>query len=232
MKKWIFGLAVLALLSSCADFFTNSWGKNSGRDPTFEVTPSNVDRLLREYNGNTAASREILREIAGELEGNPNPALQAAAVKAAAQASGIATAALTDLGDLLAKDTNDPDAAYNFLNGIKGKTTGNDLTGISKDIVASLPVDTSSATPVFKGDFADKASSSDLTILVLALVLAESEKTPGGLDAYINKWTTPGGKTIDNNNNLTPSEKVIAAAVNKIAQKDKTLGPLIENLFK
>jgi hypothetical protein len=231
MKKWAFGLALAVLLSSCADFFTNSWGKNAARDPgTITVTSANVKELLRAAKGDTKTSRGILDKIAGQLKNNPNPALQAAAVTAANQAAGLGTAALDKLGKV---KTDDVDAFSTVLKEIQGGAEGSDLPGISNAITASLPTTVSGPDIVFAGDFVKNVSDSDLTMLTLTLVLAESEKA-GDFDTYINGWTTPGGKTIDTNSTtaLSPSEKVIAAAVNELAARPSSeLGGMLKDLL-
>jgi hypothetical protein len=229
MKKWIFALAVLVLLSSCADFFTNSWGKNSVRDPsTLNVTASNVKDLLKEAKGDTKTSRGILDKIAAQLKNNPNPnpTLQAAAVTAANQAGGLGMTVLDSLKDL---DVSNPTAFSTLLTGIQNKAKGNDLPGISDGIVDSLPVSNSGA-PVFEGNFADNVTDSDLTLLTLTLVLAEAEKS-NGFDNYIADWTSDA-KKIDGSTGLSDSEKVIAAAVNELASRpNNDLGKMLKDLL-
>jgi hypothetical protein len=233
MKKWAFGLALAVLLSSCADFFTNSWGKNAARDPgTITVTSANVGELLRAAKGDTKTSRGILGKIAGQLKNNPdpNPALQAAAVTAANQAAGLGTAALDKLGKV---ETDDPNAFSAVLKEIQGGAKGNDLPGISNDITASLPTTVSGSEIVFAGDFAKDVSDSELTMLTLTLVLAESEKA-GDFDTYIETWTEGDQKKIDGTGTvaLSPSEKVIAAAVNELAARPgNDLGRMLKDLL-
>jgi hypothetical protein len=231
MRKWIFALTAAVLLSSCADFFTNSWGKNAARDPgTIKVTSDNVNDLLREAKGDTKTSKGILDKIAGELENNsnPDPTMQAAAVKAANQASGLGTTVLDSLDNL---KVDDPDAFNELLKGIQDKTKGNNLTGISGVIADSLPV-SQSGTPVFQGDFIDNVSDSDLTILALALVLAEAEKNENSFENYIETWTAAGSQKKLDGTGLEPSERVIAAAVNELANRpNNDLGSMLKDLL-
>jgi hypothetical protein len=234
MRKWAFGLALAVLLSSCADVFTNSWGKNAVRDPgTIKVTADNVKDLLRDAKGDTKTSKGILDKLAGGLKDNPNPdpTLQAAAVTAANQAGGLGTTALDKLGDV---DVNDPEAFAKVLDDIQHATKGNNLTGISGDIVASLPTTVDEENRiVFDGDFAKNVSDSDLTMLTLTLILAESEKVDGDFDTYIETWTDPAGKKISNNSvHLSDSEEVIAAAVNELAARPSSdLGKMLKDLL-
>jgi hypothetical protein len=236
MKRWIFGLAALVLLSSCADFFTNSWGKNSVRDPgTIKVTSDNVGDILKEAKGDTKTSRGILGKIKDQVAGNPNadPGLQAAAAKAAAQASGLGQAAVGAMGkvdDLL--ESSNANAFTDLLSTIQNDVKGNDLKGIASDITASLPVNASGA-PVFQGNFIKSVSDSDLTILTLTMVLAEGE-TAGGFNNYITGWTD-GNKKIDGSGNisLSSSERVIAAAVNELASRpNNDLGKMLKDLLE
>jgi hypothetical protein len=230
MKKWTVGLALVVLLSSCADFFTNSWGKNAARDPgTIKVTASNVKELLKEARGDTKTSRGILDKIAEELKGNPNPTLQAAAVTAANQASGLGTTVLDKMDLLVDGNTPDEEVLNDLLKDIQNKTKGNDLVGISNAVTGSLPV-TTSGKPAFAGDFVNTVSESDLTLLTLTLVLAEAEKKGQTFEAYIETWTE-GQKSLDSGTGLSDSEKVIAAAANYIIAKDGTLGGMLSGLF-
>jgi hypothetical protein len=228
MKRWLFGLAVLVLLSSCADFFTNSWGKNAARDPsTIKVTAGNVMSLLKEAKGDVKTSRGILSKIAEQLADKPNPVLQAAAVKAAVQASGLGTAALGALDDVDIDSTNSK--AFNeLLSKIQNDVKDNDLGGISKDIVSSLPV--TGRPPRFTGSYIEEVSDSDLTLLALALILAESEKN-GGFDSYIETWTS-NSKSINSDAGLSSSEKVIAAIANESTERPgNKLGKMINDLL-
>jgi hypothetical protein len=231
MKKWIFALTAAVLLSSCADFFTNSWGKNAARDPgTIKVTSGNVNDLLREAKGDTKTSKGILDKIAEQLKNNPNPdpTLQAAAIKAAGQAGGLGTTVLDSLGKL---DTNDPNVFNEMLTGIYNKTKANDLTGISAAVTDSLKVPQTNP-PSFQGDFVDNVSDSDLTILTLTLVLAEAEKNNNSFENYIKTWTDTGSQKKIDGSGLDSSERVIAAAVNELSTRPGSLGGMLDDFLK
>jgi hypothetical protein len=241
-KKWILGLGavLIVLLFSCADFFTNSWGANLARDPsTITVTAGNVKDLLKEARGDPKASKGILDKITEKIKGNPTsePVLQTAAVTAANQASGLGTVFLDNVDILLGDDIPDEDTFNALLTKVQNDTKGNNLPGISSDIVAALPVGTAGANnaPVFTGSFGKNVSEADLALLALTLVLAESEKS-GGFDSYIESWTNTNGKKIDGTGNVTlsPAEKVIAAAANQITinSPNSDLGKMLTDLFK
>ncbi|MDR0642649.1 MAG: lipoprotein [Treponema sp.] len=231
MKKWIFALTAAVLLSSCADFFTNSWGKNAARDPgTIKVTSGNVNDLLREAKGDTKTSKGILDKIAEQLKNNPNPdpALQAAAVKAAGQAGGLGTTVLDSLDKL---DTKESDVFNELLTGIQDKTKGNNLTGISAAVTESLKV--SANPPLFEGDFVKNVSDSDLTLLALTLVLAEAEENHNSFEDYIKTWTDTGSQKKIDGSGLDPSERVIAAAVNELGKRpSSSLGGMLDDFLK
>jgi hypothetical protein len=224
-RKWILGLgAVLIVLLSSCEFFTNSWAENLARDPgTITVTADNVDELLFEALGDTKASRGILNK----LKGTKDPKLQAAAVKAANQAGGLDAVILESIGPLMDDDIPDEDSLNAMLTEIQNKTKGNDLVGISQDITATLPV-SSGNPPQFTGNF--NASEADLTFLALTLVLAEGEKA-GGFTSYIENWGSSSSKKIDGTG-LTSSERVIAAIANKVmADPNSTLGEMLDGLL-
>jgi hypothetical protein len=236
MRKLLFGLTAVVILSfaSC-DLFSNSWGENLARDPgTLTVTAGNVKELLREAKGDTKTSRGILDKIAGQLDsGNPNPTLQAAAVTAANQASGLGMVVLDNADILLSDDIPDEETFNELLKSVQDSTKGSDLKGISDDIAKALPVDAGGgAGPQFKDDF--NASNADLTLLALTLVMAEVEKNEDrqiDFDDYIKTWTS-GEKNINTAAGLTDGEKVIAAITHKVASDpDSTLGAMLEELL-
>jgi hypothetical protein len=238
MKKRIFGLAAaaLVLLSSCANFFTNSWGKNTARDPsTIKVTSGNVKDLLKEAKGDTKTSKGILDKITEQLKDNTDPAsdpaLRAAAVTAANQASGLGTVMLDSLDIILGDDVPTAETLNTLLETIQDKTKGNDLQSISKDVVDSLSVTTSNGKPVFHPDFIENTTEADLTLLTLTLVLAEAERVQDDFDTYIKTWTD-GSKDLSTVAGLSDSEKVIAAAANGIISKGGTLADMLDGLFK
>ncbi|MDR1108792.1 MAG: hypothetical protein LBL19_07140 [Spirochaetaceae bacterium] len=236
MRKWLLSsAAVMVLLFSSCEAFSNSWGESFARDPsTIEVTAGNVKDLLREAKGDTKTSRGILDKIAQQLKGNPtpDPTLQAAAVTAANQASGLGVEILNNTSILLG-DEKMPDAETfkTLLDTVQNNMKANDLVGISDNIAVALPVTTSeNGAPVFDDKF--EASSADLTCLALALALAESERE-GGFDNYIKTWTS-GDRKIDGTGiELSKSEQVIAAITNKVASDpNSTLGKELKGLLE
>jgi hypothetical protein len=237
-KKWIAGLgaALITLLVSCADFFTNSWAANAARDPsTITVTAGNVMDLLFEALGDTKTSKGILDKITEKIGGNPTaePVLQGAAVKAANQASGLDVVFLDNTHILLDDDIPDEDTFSELLKSVQDAAKGNNLPGISSDIVAALPVTGVGANnaPVFAGTFVKTVSEADLTLLALTMVVAESEKS-GGFDNYIEDWTD-GTKKTDGTTGLNSSEKIIAAIANELTNRPGSkLGEMLNDLLK
>jgi hypothetical protein len=86
--------------------------------------------------------------------------------------------------------------------------------------------------PEFEDGFLDSVPESDLTLLVMTLILAKVEKekdTGGSLDAYIDKWTgadNGGGKDVQTGNNLDAEELVIASVINVMMDRGDDMSEL------
>jgi hypothetical protein len=222
----LFALAGL-LLASCTDFYSTSWGEALARDPSnVKVTASNVNELLRDANGDTKASRAILEK----LKGTTDPTLQAASVKAANQAAGLTELVLSNLGVLTADGTN-TDALTKVAETVFGEAKKNDITGVANDVAGTLENTLKEgSTPEFKEDsFAKSVSTSDLTLLLVTVMMGEAVNASDDFDAYANKWGSD--KKIGNGDGLDKNEKVIAAIANEvISRPDSELGNMLKNL--
>jgi hypothetical protein len=136
VKALAAAFAVLFLMNSCVDFFSNSWGDSFKRDPKkVKVTASNVYDLLDAAKGDPDLSREILNKI----KAGDNNTLKQAAIKAANQAAGISTLALENVQALIdAAEGSDTDALETLANKIMGK--GNDIVDIAGQLTKILVV--------------------------------------------------------------------------------------------
>jgi hypothetical protein len=134
VKTLTAAFAVLFLMNSCADFFSNSWGDMFKRDPKkVKVSASNVYALLDAAKGDPELSREILNKI----NAGSNLTLKQAAIKAANQAAGISTLALENVQDLIdAAENNDTGALEALAKKIQGK--GNDIVDIAGKLTSIL----------------------------------------------------------------------------------------------
>jgi hypothetical protein len=232
IRNLFFGAVLLALgtgllLASCSDFYSTTWGEAFARDPSnVKVTSSNVDELLKDASGDREASRAILKKLIG----TDDPKLQAAAVKAANQAAGLTELALSNLGTLTGSNADNADSLEKLAKTIMAEARENDIKGIADDIAGTLPV-SSSNPPQFRGSFADSVSSSDLTLLLVTMMLAEVPEE-NEFDDYVDEWGS--GKKIDGtgNINLDEKEKVIAAVANEVIGKrvDSELGKMLGSL--
>lgn len=216
-------------LVSCTDFYSSSWGEAFVRDPAnVKVTSSNVYELLKDANGDKAASRAILQK----LKGTDDPTLRAAAVRAANQAAGLTELVLSNLGTLTGSNAGNTDSLENLAKTILGEAKKNDIGGIADDVADTLPTrDTASGRPIFEGSFAKSASTSDLTLLLLTMMLAEASEASEDFDSYAGKWG--GDKKINGEGEtlLDGEEKVIAAIANEvISRPDSDLKKMLKGL--
>jgi hypothetical protein len=229
--KLFFGAVLFALmglfLASCKDFFSTSWGDAFARDPSnVKVTASNVYELLKDANGDTKASRAILKK----LQGTTDPTLQAAAVKAANQSTGLTELILSNLDKLT---EGEEDALIKVAEKVFGEAKKNDITGVSDDIAGILEnMIVQGNKPEFKeGSAVKSVSTSDLTLLLVTMMMGEAVEASEGFEAYADKWG-PGQKDISDTNKLSnKNELVIAAVANEvISRADSELGKMLKEL--
>ncbi|MDR3248428.1 MAG: hypothetical protein LBT39_06545 [Treponema sp.] len=229
----VLSLGMIFLLASCADFFTTSWGLAAARDTSkIEVNADNIKQLLRDANGDKKTSKVILGKIADKLESNTNPnsepELRVATVKAANQASGLGQLVLGEIDKVLA-DGADEDALNALVDAIQDGAKENKLGEIAEDVGRSLLPVTTGTKPVFAGDFIDDVSTSDLTLLAVTLILAESG---GDFEAYIESWSD-GTKKLDGTGAvLNSNERLIAAIANELAGRDGELSKMLSDLLE
>jgi hypothetical protein len=138
-KTLIAAFAVLFLMNSCADFFSNSWGEMFKRDPKkVKVSASNVYDLLDAAKGDPELSRAILDQI----NAKSSPTLKHAAIRAANQAAGISTVALENIKDLIdavdRSGSEKEDALKAVANNIQGDLESKEIIGIADKMVEIL----------------------------------------------------------------------------------------------
>jgi hypothetical protein len=176
--KWIlFSFLFLLLPLSCSDFFTHSLAEWAGRDPASlipEVTPGNVEELIRLSENNPDMSLEVLSGIA-ESDEKSFPAMQAAALRAAANAADIANALLKNISDI-ASGSMDEDTSKSMMINTVGSMCN--LADTGSALLSILPNTTNPA------DY-DALDPSDLAVAALVL-LAEEARQAGNVSAYIN----------------------------------------------
>ncbi|MDR3193313.1 MAG: hypothetical protein LBT87_09635 [Treponema sp.] len=231
-RNLFFGTLVLVLTgllaASCTDFYSTTWGEALARDPSkVKVTTSNVNELLKDANGDTEASRAILEK----LKGTDNPALQAAAIKAANQAAGLTELVLSNLGTLTGGSETNENALLEVAQTVLGQAKKNDISGVADDIAKTLAknVVEENGAPRFTDDsFAKSVSTSDLTLLLVTMMMGEASKAAGDFESYANDWGS--SKTVDGTG-LGDNEKIIAAVANEVIDRpDSELGNMLKAL--
>jgi hypothetical protein len=91
-----------------------------------------------------------------------------------------------------------------------------------------------SGKPEFEQGFLDGVSESDLTLIVMTLILAKiekEEKNGGNLDEYMELWTKPEEgqeKDVITGKNLDGDEKLVAAIVNGMISRNDDMSELTD----
>ncbi|MDR1318014.1 MAG: hypothetical protein LBJ90_00185, partial [Treponema sp.] len=179
-KKYDFFTPLMSLvaafsLCSCTQFFSSSLAPWAARDPSTlipPVTAGNVDELIKIAENNPDLSLEVLRGIDKAQRnsgGSEKAALQAAALKAASNASGMGTALMHQAGNIseIMEETGN---AKKLVADILGDM--NNLNKTSDILVNTLPAPGTPEYDVFAG----KASADDLAMTAAIMLAAEAKK--------------------------------------------------------
>jgi paraquat-inducible protein B len=181
----ILALAGALILSSCMDVFSTSWGSALKRDPNKlipTVTASNVGELLEASLGDTEFASTLLSKIADSAKkttGKEKAELQDAALKAAANASGLATEVLKNAETLLKTANGNTGDIQHSIDGILKDINGSNLQQISEDLNSVLTGNN------YNGN---KASNEDLAMAAIILLLADAQKADT-LEDYLDSFS-------------------------------------------
>ena len=227
-------LPVLFLCFSCTDFFSTSLAPWAARDPSRlvpAVTTGNVDELIAFAENNPDLSLEVLKKIKSAAE-NASPddkaKLQAAALEASVNASGLAQAVLNNAGEITSIG-NAGDAKKFVLDAVNGMPNLEDAGALLNQIIPA-PAD-----PLHPGDdpaftsFTDNAGVDELAMAALVLIAGEAKQTAGAggtdaLDDYI--------ESVDPANPTGSQELAVAMALaaTVAGRADELSGPMRDAL--
>jgi hypothetical protein len=177
---------LVALFSSCTDFFASSLAPWAARDPASlipPVTSGNVDELVKSAENNPDLSLELLKGIekaARDAKGGEKSDLQAAALKAASNASGLGSALMHEAGNI-AEIMENKDNAPHLVAGIL-ENMGN-LTETGAVLSAVLP---EPGTAEYDA-FVKKSSADDLAVAA-AILLASEAKSQDSSEDYLSSF--------------------------------------------
>jgi hypothetical protein len=181
-----FIIPVVFTLSSCTDVFSTSWGSALKRDPDKlipQVTSSNVEELLDASLGDPDFATILLGKINDSVKtakGGEKAALQDAGLKAAANASGLATSILDNAGTLLTSGKGSSKDIQNTVDGILRDMNGENLQQIAGDLRTILDDEST-----YKKN--SKAPDEDLAVAAVVLLLADAKKAEN-LDEYLDAF--------------------------------------------
>lgn len=188
--RWIACFSVLGLaliMGSCKQFFTTSLAPWAARDPAKLIPPvstANIDELLEQSANNPDQSLALLDSINDALataSDADKAVLQAAALTAASNASGLANSLLSNAGALLDAQKSGGDIIAVVSDAIE------DLANLASTalLLAKILPDPSD-TNAFDA-FVAQASPEDLAMAAIVLLAAEAQAA-GGVEDYINNF--------------------------------------------
>jgi hypothetical protein len=203
---------------SCTEFFSTSLAPWAARDPASlipPVTADNVDDLIAQAENNPDMSLALLKKIRdarNSASGAELGKLQAAALEAAVNATGLGNSLLTAVGEL--GGLEDPDKAGELARNAINRMSNLAEAGELLNEILPRP----GGDPAEFQAFTEHTGSEDLVMSAVVLLAAESQKHD---DGYIENF--------DANKPLTPSEQLpvdlAKAALEKIGEEGGQ-GPL------
>jgi hypothetical protein len=202
--------AILVLCGACSDFFSSSLAPWAARDPSRLVPPvtvGNVRELILRAENNPDLSLEVLKGILDAVvtsAGSDRAALQAAALQAAANASGLGVNLLNQAGDL--DVFTDPAMTKELVKA--GINSSDNLVESGSVLAAALPNPDDDAA---YAAFVAAAVADDLAMAAMVLLASEAKQT-GDSSAYIDSFNTTGSP-------LNQSEKLALKLAESAAQK-------------
>ncbi|MDR1947957.1 MAG: hypothetical protein LBQ38_01055 [Spirochaetaceae bacterium] len=216
-RKYIYFLFILIPVLSvtgCTDFFSTSLAPWAARDPASLVPPvtaGNVRELILQAENNPDLSLAILKGIQNSV-GSASPedrrSLEAAALEAAGNATGLAASLLSQAGKI-SSVMGDPDKAKELVvDAIKGMSHLNETRDLLADILPRNP-----DSEEFKA-FTQNAGAEDLVMAAAIILAAESGESPNS-DDFINNF--------DPNSVSTPSLKLAVSLATAAADKPELL---------
>jgi hypothetical protein len=218
-----FGFALFAaagLLASCTDFFSSSLAPWAARDPASlipPVTAGNVQDLIAQAENDPNLSLTVLRRIKeakAKASGEELSRLQASALTAAVNATGLGSSLLSKAGEITSVIGDAEKAKGLVVSAINGMSNLAETSELLGDILPAPGDD-----GAFQS-FVDAADSESLVMSTAVLLAAESQKH-GDAEEYIENF--------DPQQTLTPSERLTVdlaeAAVVKI-EDEGAQGPL------
>jgi hypothetical protein len=192
----------IVALGGCEDFFSTSWGAAFARDPAdmfknVTVTAGNVDDLLEASKGNPNVAKEALKKIKGAIKGDLSAGdlkLQAAALTAATEASGVASAIVSQAASLVhltdLSEEEQEAKAKEVMDSVLKKAQNLDV--VAQTLTEEIKLNTGSAwerDELIASNFAD---TDDETLFVAAMVLILADAKTNDMTAtdYIDSKKT------------------------------------------
>jgi hypothetical protein len=166
--------AAAGVAFSCTNFFSTSLASWAARDPSSLIPPvsaNNVNDLIAESENNPDMSLAVLEKIRDTIDGageDEASSLRAAALKAAANASGLGPALMSQMDQISAVVENTEKAQELVMN------TLNDMTNIEAAGAALAGALPPPGTAAFDA-FVEKSNSSDLATAAAVLLASEAK---------------------------------------------------------
>jgi hypothetical protein len=190
-------LGLVLFLGSCRQFFTTSLAPWAARDPASlipPVTTANIQDLLEQSANSPDQSLALLDKIKDALataSAEDQAVLQAAALSAASNASGVATSILSNAGDLL--NAMESGQQSDIISVVSDAIAG--LSNLASTATVLADILPAPGTPAFD-DFVAQASPEDLAMAAIVLLAAEAQAS-GGVEHYITQFPPTSPNTTE-----------------------------------
>lgn len=190
----VVAVCVALSLSSCQQFFTASWGTAFVRDPSTLVGNLDADNAAELVDSAKSspdlslALLESMDEVIADASAAEVPALQAVAVDAAVNASGVAGAIVEQVQPVLeivmGEDLSDPTVQEDLVNIVETALGSLDnLAAAGAGLTAVLP--DPDADPTAYAAFVDAATPDQLAMAAVTLLASAAEASPLSLTDFV-----------------------------------------------
>jgi hypothetical protein len=194
-------LTAAFLLCSCTQFFSSSlapWAARKPADLVPPVTVDNVDELIEIAENDPDLSLEVLKGIGKALEdadADEKSSLQAAALQAASNASGMGAAIMHQAGNI-SEAMEDKDNVKGLVADVLGEM---DNLGETSDVLSDILPEP--GTPEFNA-FVEKADADDLAMAAAILLAAEAKEQVNSEDYFTSFDPKDPGASLNPRENM------------------------------
>jgi hypothetical protein len=214
-----FVVCIVLVFSACTDFFSTSLAPWAKRDPSKlipKVNAANVAELITRTESDPDLSLAVLTGIRDAINETSNEAekaaLRSAALRAAANASGLGNALFSNAGTIISTLDNPEELQKAAVNAVNSMSNLNQVSNILLNNIIPAP-----SSPGFTS-FVENAPATDLALSATVILLGEAQTlgSPEAVEGYITG--TGSGPHFEFDNPKTPAENTAVILAQEVIE--------------